>query len=414
MKNHKRVLQKIFCFVLAWGLLCLPCRADQGKEDKIAAEYVSEGMYDNFEQGNVIETVASADAISISATAAVLMERASGKVLYEKHPDEKRAPASITKVMTLLLTMEAIETGKLALTDRVTGSAHARSMGGSQIWLEDGEVMTVDELLKAVCVASANDAAVALAEHIAGSEEGFVAMMNKRAEQLGMENTHFVNCCGLDTENHYTTARDIAIMSRELLAHSLITEYSTIWMDSLRDGKTQLVNTNKLVRFYQGATGLKTGTTDDAGYCVSATAQRDGMELIAVILNGATSDQRFSDAKQLLNYGFANWATVQVHPEEIVLDDVTVCHGVETTVGVLYEEVGPFLVEKGKQDQVTAKVTLAESVEAPVAAGQVVGKISYLLDNEVIGEARLLTEKEVEKLTFSRGFWQLLRVMLAV
>lgn len=407
MNSYKRMIGGL----LAAALFLLPCTAEEaqtGAEIRVATEYQSEGMYENFEDGSVVETAASAEALSVSATAAVLMERSSGKILYEKNADEERAPASITKIMTLLLTMEAIEEGRLALTDRVTGSAHARSMGGSQIWLEEGEIMTVDDLLKAVCVASANDAAVALAEHLAGSEEAFVAMMNDRAGELGMEHTHFVNCCGLDADNHYTTAKDIAVMSRALLAHSLITEYSTIWMDSLRDGETELVNTNKLVRFYEGTTGLKTGTTDDAGYCVSATAQRDGMELIAVILDGATSDRRFSDAKQLLNYGFANWGVAEVHPEDMLLEDVAVCHGTKMQVSVTAQAAGPFLVEKGRQDRITAKVTLAEQVEAPVAAGQVVGKISYLLEDTVVGESKLLTQEAVPRLTFGRALLKLL------
>ena len=337
------------CAWLAVCLLALPCAADQDENAPlpVASEYVSDGMMNDFEDyAAAMPVAASAEGLNVSATAALLMERSSGTVLFEKNADARRAPASITKIMTLLLTMEAVDGGKLALTDRVTASAHAASMGGSQIWLKEGESMTVDELLKAVCVASANDAAVALAEHLAGSEEAFVADMNRRAAELGMNNTRFVNCCGLDADGHETTARDIALMARALLDHPLITQYTTIWMDSLRNGATQLVNTNKLVRFYQGAMGLKTGTTDKAGYCVAASAAQNDMELIAVVLDGATSDKRFADAKALLNFGFANFEIARLHPEELTLDPVPVRHGTAPAVEVTGEAMAPLLVEK--------------------------------------------------------------------
>lgn len=415
MKRFLLTGKRWLCAILSVLLLSAAAAADETGEIRMASEYVSEGMMNDFEQpGAVVPTAASAEGLDVSAVSALLMERDTGTVLFEKNADEQRAPASITKIMTLLLTMEAIDDGKLALTDRVAASAHARSMGGSQIWLEDGEVMTVDELLKAVCVASANDAAVALAEHIAGSEEAFVAQMNRRAEQLGMTGTHFVNCCGLDADGHVTTARDIAVMSAQLLAHPLITEYSTIWMDSLRGGETQLVNTNKLVRFYEGATGLKTGTTDQAGYCVSATAAREGMELIAVVLAGASGDKRFADAKTLLNFGFANYAVAKAHPEELTLENVAVTHGTAPWVSVQCEPAGSFLVEKGKQEQITPKISLAEQVEAPVEAGQVVGKITYLLDNRVLGESRLLAGEAVPRMTFSRALSHLLAVIFGL
>ncbi len=400
----------------AAGALCLllaltpaaPCAADESaRPTGPVSEYVSDTLFDNFEE-QAAPAAATAEALNLSCTAAVLMERTGGRVVVEKNADEQRAPASITKIMTLLLVMEAIEDGRLALTDKVTGSAHARSMGGSQIWLEEGEVMTVDDLLKAVCVASANDAAVALAEHLAGSEEAFVAEMNERAAALGMAGTRFVNCCGLDAPGHLTTARDIAVMARALLAHPLITEYSTIYMDTLRGGETQLVNTNKLVRFYNGATGLKTGTTDEAGYCVAASAKREGMELIAVVLNGATSDKRFSDAKALLDYGFAHYALAPT-PAFTPPAPVAVRHGAAGRVAVTAEPAGPFLVPKGKQGSVTATVTLSEAVEAPVAAGQPVGKVSYLLEGELLGESRLLAAAAVERLTFGRAVALLLR-----
>ncbi|MBR6741803.1 MAG: D-alanyl-D-alanine carboxypeptidase, partial [Clostridia bacterium] len=245
--------------------------------------------------------------LDIKAKSAILLEPYTGKILYEQNSDEKLAPASITKIMPLLLVMEALKRGDISLETAVYASEHACSMGGSQIWLEPGEGMTVDELLKATVIASANDACVVLGELLAGSEEGFVALMNKRAKELGMNNTNFVNCTGLDADEHYTTAHDVAIMSAELIKHPLIKKYSTVWMDSLRNGESELVNTNKLVRFYKGTTGLKTGTTSKAGYCLSATAMRDGMELVAVVLSGESSDLRFSGAKKLLDYGFANY-----------------------------------------------------------------------------------------------------------
>ena len=258
---------------------------------------------------------AVAGAPAVEAGSAVLMEKETGTVLYEENAHDKLEPASVTKVMTLLLVMEAVDDGRLALDDMVTVSAHAAGMGGSQIYMKEGEQLTVRDMLKAVAVVSGNDCAVALAEHLAGSEEGFVALMNQRAAELGMEDTCFVNCTGLPAAGHLTCAYDIALMSRELiLNHPEIREFTTIWMDSLRDGQFQLSNTNKLIRFYEGATGLKTGSTDAAGYCLSATAERDGMELIAVVLKSPTSDQRFESAKSLLNFGFANYTLTDVYP----------------------------------------------------------------------------------------------------
>ena len=267
--------------------------------------------------GAVLLLSVSARAVEVSAPSALLMEKETGTVLFAKNEHEKLEPASVTKIMTLLLTMEAIDSGALRYEDTVTASPHACSMGGSQIWLKEGEQLTVDEMLKAVCVVSANDCAVALAEHLAGSEESFVERMNRRAAELGMNDTTFKNACGLPVEGHVTSAYDIALMSRELmLRHPDIRRYTTVWMDTLRDGASSLVNTNKLVRFYDGTTGLKTGSTNAAGYCISATAERDGMELIAVILNGKTSAQRFQDAQTLLNYGFSAYALKTIVPEE--------------------------------------------------------------------------------------------------
>ena len=262
----------------------------------------------------VLPAQAVSGAPTVDAAAAVLMEKETGAILYEQNAHDKLEPASVTKVMTLLLVLEAIDDGRLALDDMVTVSAHAASMGGSQVYLKEGEQMSVDDMLKAVAVVSGNDAAVALAEHLAGSEEGFGEQMNQRAAELGMADTCFVNCTGLPAAGHLTSAHDIAVMSRALIQHPKIRDYTTIWMDSIRGGQFQLANTNKLVRFYEGATGLKTGSTDAAGYCLSATAERDGMELIAVVLKAKTSEQRFESAKSLLNFGFANYTLTDVYP----------------------------------------------------------------------------------------------------
>lgn len=349
---------------------------------------------------------------SIPAKSAILMDQQSGRVLFEQNADEPVAPASITKIMTLLLVIEALEEGKISLEDKVVTSELAASMGGSQIWLEPGEEMTVDELLRAVAIASANDASVALAEHVAGSEPAFIERMNKRAAQLGMQNTRFLNCTGLDEEGHVTTARDVAIVSRELISHPMIIEYSTIWMDELRNGETQLVNTNKLVRFYPGATGLKTGTTSIAGSCLSATATRDGLSLVAVVMGAPNSDSRFAAARGLLDYGFANY--VSVTPPSIAdrLTPVKVLHGVKDSVMPVYTSPGNIVVEKELEDKIEQVITLAEDVQAPVAMGQVLGTVEIMVDGAVVGSYPLKAGEEIERMTFPRAFAILLKSVL--
>ena len=336
---------------------------------------------------------------SLSAKSVILMEASSGQVLMEKNADEQLPPASITKIMTLLLVMEELEIGSITLEDKVTTSRYASSKGGSQIWLKEGEVMTVHELLKATAVASANDASTALAEFIAGDESAFVATMNNRAYELGMTNTNFENCSGLDdtAENHYTTARDIAIMSRELMKHEKIKEYTTIWMDSLRNGETELVNTNKLIRFYDGATGLKTGTTSKAGYCISATAQRDGMELIAVVLGSNNSTDRFEDAKKLLNWGFANYSIYEPQIDTSLITDVTVLCGEQDVIKPVVENPKPVLIKKGTEDQITQRVDICIDVEAPVEKGQKLGTVYFEKDGEKLATCSIVSENKVEK-----------------
>ena len=346
-----------------------------------------------------------ADELTLDAPSALLMEKQTGTVLFAKDEHTPREPASVTKVMTLLLTMEAIDSGALSYDDTVTGSAHAASMGGSQIWLKEGEQMRVEDLIKAVCVVSGNDAAVALGEHLAGSEEAFVERMNARAKELGMNDTHFLNCTGLPAEGHVTSAYDIALMSRELILHHPdIRRFTTIWMDSLRDGESLLVNTNKLVRFYPGATGLKTGSTSSAKYCISATAEKDGMELIAVVLGGSTSDKRFADAKALLNYGFAAYTLIPVVPES-PLPAVPVTLGVRRQVQAVLPQGSVLLLEKNRANALTQSLTLSETLEAPVEQGDTLGSLDlFTADGTLLSSLPLLAGESVARLTWRQLF----------
>ena len=343
-----------------------------------------------------------------SAPSGILMEKTTGTILYEKDAHTQYEPASVTKVMTLLLVMEAIDAGQLAWEDMVTASAHAISMGGSQIWLKENEQLSVRDMVKAVAVVSANDCAVALAEHVAGSEEAFVALMNQRASELGMEHTHFLNCTGLPASGHVTCAYDIALMSRALiLNHPEIREFTTIWMDTLRDGQFQLSNTNKLIRFYEGATGLKTGSTDSALYCLSATAERDGMELIAVVMHAPTSNDRFESAKVLLNYGFANYTLLPVYPDQ-ALAPVEVLLGEQATVQPITSRECAILVEKSQAGSVTTQLSLADSVEAPVEQGQKLGELQVYVDGQLRDTIDLVAAQPVERLSMGGIFKDLL------
>jgi D-alanyl-D-alanine carboxypeptidase (penicillin-binding protein 5/6) len=346
----------------------------------------------------------------VKAPSAVVMEATTGKILYEKNPHEKRPGASITKVMTLLLVMEAIDSGKISLTDTVTASAHAASMGGSDIWLKEGETMTVDDLLKATVIMSANDAAVALAEHVAGSEDDFLRQMNEKAKALGMNDTTFKNCNGLDEDGHLTSAYDIALMSAQLIKHKKIFDYTLTWIDHVRGGKTQLVNTNKLIRTYKGITGLKTGTTGKAGSCISATAERDNVSLIAVVLGSPSTKDRFADAAQLLDYGFANWAMTA--PETPSLEPVPVTNGMQNSVAPEAPAGKSILVPKGKENDVVSQVTLAETLEAPVEKGQIIGKITYKLGDETLQETDIRAKTAVSQITFFSVFRILLKYMV--
>ncbi len=357
-------------------------------------------------------TVSALKEEDITSPAACLMDASSGTILFEKNAHDQRPCASITKVMTLLLVMEALDSEKIRLDDVVTTSAHAASMGGSDIWLEEGEQMTVDEMIKATAVASANDAAVALAEFISGTEDDFVAAMNEKAKQLGMKDTVFKNCNGLDEEGHITSAYDVALMSRELIRHKKIFDYTSIWLDNLRGGETQIVNTNKLLRTYKGITGLKTGTTGDAGSCITATAERDGVSLIGVILGADSGTARFKDAATLLDYGFANFETAKLS----LTDDlypVKVEGGMAPEVDVICDETAALTLPKGEKDKVKRSVTIEESVPAPVRAGDKVGTISFTLNNEEIASFDILAAEDVEKKSFSSIFSLLWNALIA-
>ena len=387
-KNRKiKGISVLFALFLFAGTTLLPVSAETG----IMPIDLKTGQYD--------------------CKSAILMEADTGKILFEQNPDEALPPASVTKIMTLLLVMEAMEEGRLRPEDTVTASANACSMGGSQIFLEEGEQMSAEDMIKSVVIASANDAAVALAEHLAGSEDAFVAQMNERARELGMSNTNFENTNGLDdtVENHVTSARDIAIMSRELIRYPKITEYSSIWMDTIRNGEFGLTNTNRLVRFYRGATGLKTGSTAKAGFCISATAARDGMSLICVIMAAPSRDIRNAAATSLLDWGFANFARKNFPAEGC--GNLPVTGGVCANVGISCPE---YSVVVGKRDAGRIEVVdrIPDTLSAPLEKGQTIGERIYTLDGKELGRCDIVTEDAVKKMEFWDVFWSLFRVML--
>ena len=352
--------------------------------------------------------------LNVAAKSALLMDAATGTILYEQNAHEPLAPASVTKVMTMLLIMEAIDSGKISWEDTVTASEAAAAKGGSQIYLKVGETMTVDHMVKSIAVSSANDCACAMAEHLAGSEAAFVDMMNTRAQELGMADTHFVNCTGLDDDpeaaNHRTSAHDIALMSRELLVnHPDIKKFTTIWMDTVRGGAFGLSNTNKMVRFYNGCTGLKTGFTNGAGYCLSASAQRDGMELIATVMGSTTSADRFGAAKSMLDYGFANYALYTPVVQEGASVPVTL--GTAASVSALPEGDTQLLVEKGKASAITTEIRLEPSVSAPVEMGQPLGTLTVKSGEQVLKEIPLVAGESVERLSWGDLTVKMLRQM---
>ena len=348
------------------------------------------------------------DDISISAPSACLMEQETGTVIYEKDAHTRRHMASVTKVMTLLLIMEAIDSGSLSWEDTVTGTAHAASMGGSQIWLEEGETMTVEEMVKCITVVSANDCSVAMAEHLSGTEDAFVKRMNDRAAELGMKNTHFTNCTGLfDNDDHYSCAYDIALMARELMGHEDIKRFSTIWMDTARGGEFGLSNTNRLIHSYKGATGLKTGFTDGAKYCLAATAERDGDAYVAVVLGADSSNDRFDSASTLLSFGFAGYTLCDL-TETLPLPSVPVTLGTESYVQPVYGENPKTLLEKSNAGLLRCVPSLPTDLEAPVAAGQPIGTVQVYLGDTMLTEIPVHAGKAVERM----GVWEIYKLML--
>lgn len=350
--------------------------------------------------------------LPLSSASALLMEKETGTILLQQNAHQKLEPASVTKVMTLLLVMEAVDSGRLSLDEPVPVSAHAAGMGGSQVYLKEGERLSVSDLIKCVAVVSGNDCAVALAERLSGSESAFVEQMNQKAQALGMEDTHFVNCTGLPAPGHLTSAYDIALMSRQLLLHHPdIRQYTTIWTDSIRNGAFGLTNTNRLIRFYDGATGLKTGFTASAQYCMSAAAQRNGMELIAVVMKAPTTAQRFQDASCLLDYGFANYALLTPQPEG-PLAPIDVLLGQSKTVQPQLQRECRLLVEKAQADQITTRVDLARDVQAPVDPGQTLGEFQVYVGEQLRDTVPIVAAQGVERLSVPGLFSQLLRRLL--
>lgn len=392
-------MRKVFVFLLAFILICsvLPLSASSGNIVK-GEEDIS--LPASFTASAEDKEALSSLPVEIKAKSAVLMDVATGEVLIEYNPDLKLYPASVTKIMTILLVAEAISNKKISLSDKVTCSENAASKGGSQIWLEPGEAMTVDELLRATIIGSANDAATLLGEYVSGSEESFINLMNQRAKELGMKNTFFVNATGLDdtTNEHLTTSRDIAIMSKELLKHDFILKYTTVWMDSLRNGDTELVNTNKLVRFYDGTTGLKTGTTAKAGCCVSASAKRDNLHLVAVVMGSANSNDRFETAKKLLSWGFSNYSLYTPQIDKSLITEIPVIKGLKENVGVSVPSLAPILIKKGDSEKVRVETELCENTEAPVVKGQTLGTACVYIGEEKVSEYKLVAESDIPKL----------------
>lgn len=383
-------MKKILCLALAFAMLFCPTHIYAQQSNN--AVPVSE---------DYTPTLSGEEELDCKSV--ILMEANTGAVLYEQNADQALPPASVTKIMTLLLVMEAIDSGKIKLDDTVVTSENAASMGGSQIYLEVGECMSVEDMLKSVIIASANDAACALAEHVCGSESEFVAQMNKKAAELGMKNTNFENTNGLDdtSVNHVTSARDIAIMSRELISHEKILEYSSIWMDTVRGGSFGLTNTNRLVRFYKGCTGLKTGSTDKAGFCISATAKRGNVSLICVVMGAPTRDIRNSIATTLLDRGFASFEVYK--SEGKTLSEIPVPGATKKYASASYPSVS-FLCEKGKAGAVKMQVSLNEDLSAPMRAGDVIGKVTYTIDGKKLGETDITLDSDVERI----GYFELL------
>lgn len=400
--------------LLVLCLVAVPVSADGGGQvlyDEGNGESLGELLRESQEVWPTMAVSADSADLEVKAKGAVLMDQGTGKVLYEKDAHTHLPIASVTKVMTLLLTVEALEAGKIALTDPVTCSDTAAALGGSQIWLEPGEIMTVDELIKAAAVVSANDACGVLAEHLSGSQTAFVAEMNRRAAELGMKDTKFADCSGLD-DTGYSCAYDVALMSRELMTHPMIETYTTIWMDSLRGGASQLVNTNKLLRHYKGATGLKTGTTNAAGHCLSATAKRENTAFIAVVLGCASTADRWASARTLLDYGFAGYVTHTPSADRVNPEPVRVLGGQQKTVAAKPDTPAPLLLRKGTEEQLVSAVEMVTEVKAPVSAGQTVGVWRLKIGEETVGEYPIRAVCDVPATTLRWAYGLLMDTLL--
>ena len=371
----------------------------ENKEDKNNSEKSKD---ESKEKNNNEKTKSESNdknSLNLESESAILIEQTTGQVLYGHNIHKQLRPASVTKVMSMLLIMEALDSGKIALTNEVPCSENASSMGGSQIWLDPKETLTVDEMLKAICLNSANDCVVAMGEYIAGSEESFVQMMNDKAKQLGMSDTTFKNCHGLDEDGHVSSSYDIALMSRELLTkHPNITKYTTMWMETLRDGKTQLSNTNKLIKNYNGATGLKTGSTSLALYNLSASATRNGLSLIAVIMKAPTTKVRFGEAQKLLDYGFKNFSYKEFGKKGTLISTVNINKGVKSTIPAILEDSSGVILEKGKEKDVEQLININENISAPIKKGDKLGEVSFSLDGEVISKTNLIAQEDVDKI----------------
>lgn len=397
--KYNTFLIKILCSFLAICLISFPNSTVIAIE-KYAWSTNEKIVQTSSDTGSSTQT--NSDELQLESESAILIDQDSGQILYQHNAHEQLRPASVTKIMSILLVMEALDSGKIKLTDKVNCSENASSMGGSQIWLTTTETLTVDEMLKCMCVVSANDCTVAMAEHLCGSTEKFVEEMNKRAKELGMNDTCFKNCHGIDEDGHVSSSYDIAIMSRELLGkHPSIKKYTTVWMDSIRDGKSELVNTNKLVRNYEGCTGLKTGSTSLALYNLSASATRDNLNLIAVIMRAPTTALRFSEAKKLLDYGFKNYSAYNLATDSNPLRTVHVSHGVESDINAICTDTKNILLKKGEESKLVQEIKLPESISAPISQGEKIGEINYFLDGNLLGSIDIVSDRSIKKLSFT-------------
>ena len=408
MLLNKKIYRRMIGIVLLLTAL-IPYTIVQATDD-------SDYVWSSITEPVTAEVSTSTDnSLNLESGSAVLMEQTTGQVLYEHNPHEQLRPASVTKIMSILLIMEAIDSGRISFSDKVSCSENARSMGGSQIWLNETEQLTVDEMLKAICVVSANDCTVAMAEHLAGSEELFVEQMNQKAKELGMNDTTFKNCHGIDEDGHVTSSYDIALMSRELMTkHPQITKYTTIWMDSLRDGKSELVNTNKLVRNYSGCTGLKTGSTSLALYNLSATATRDNLSLIAVIMKAPNTATRFAEAKKLLDFGFNTYEFKQFNQKGETIMQIPVQKGISVSVEAIIKEDGGILLKKGEDKDITQTIQLPNSISAPISEGQHLGEIVYSKGNDILLTTEIVAKSEVKKMSFGNVLTQVYQKWLTL